>query len=159
MILGVSEAPARVAAGAPERLIDPGNMHKSPLNNLQGSCWQQECLAQQAESSLQPQFVCLAVSQALPAAEKQGPAAGILSPDLNQNLCSAASRTMPAAEMHCPAAKISSPGLKSAASNRKAMPSSQNPLSGPQILCPAASRTMLKAEMHCPAAKISSPGL
>ena len=132
MVLLGSMAQARTLAGAPPRIMAPPTMWKSPLNSLQSSWEQPENLPQQPESSLRPQILCLAASQALPAAEKQGPAAGILSPDLKSSAqqppgpCQQqksivqqpksvlqASNPLPAAEKQCPAARILSPDLKS----------------------------------------------
>ena len=127
-----SKAQARTPAGGPERIMASPTMRKSPLNSLQSSLEQPKCLPQQPESSLRPQILCLAASQALPAAEKQGPAAEILSLDLKTSVqqppgpCQQqkfivqqpksvlqASNSLPAAGKQCPAARILSLDLKS----------------------------------------------
>ena len=121
MVLSGSMAQARALAGGAERIMAPPTMWKSPLNSLQSSLEQPKYLPQQPESFLLPQILCLAASQALPAAEKQGPAAEILSPDLKSSVqqppgprqqqkcivrqpksCLQASKPLPAAEKQCP---------------------------------------------------------
>ena len=59
-----SMAQARAVAGGAERIMTPPTMWKSPSNSLQSSLEQPKCLPQQPESSLRPQILCLAASQA-----------------------------------------------------------------------------------------------